>query len=316
MNIQFDTTEEVRNGVLVTSDLKKVWKVEMELLLELLRVCEKHGLKCWVEGGTLLGAVRHKGFIPWDDDIDVVMLRDDYDKLMEIGPSEFHDPFFFQSAYTDKFYFHGHVQIRNSHTTAVLPEECKREYNQGVFIDIFPLDGMPEKKEDQKALMEKSVLMRRKMARYHRFHLLRKLNIMGNWLEQRKIDKEIDSVGYEGYYRNYEAMFRSNSITKCKYLTLLSSFPLDWSFDKHIFDDTLFVDFENIKVPIPIGYDKYLKLIFGDDYMIPKRISTYHGEVIFDTEHSYIDTLPAIRKEWRKKGFKRVFNRFFGPKSK
>ena len=316
MNIQFDTTEEVRNGVLVTSELKKVWKVEIELLVELFKVCEKHNLKCWVEGGTLLGAVRHKGFIPWDDDIDVVMLRDDYDKLMKIGPTEFHEPYFFQSAYSDNDYFRGHVQIRNSLTTCVIPYECKRGYNQGIFIDIFPLDGMPEKKVDQKALMEKSIMMRRKMARYHCFHLLRKLNIIENWLEQRKIDKEIDSIGFENYYRNYESMFRANSISKCQYLTLLSSFPLDWSFDKHIFDDTLFVDFENIKVPIPIGYDKYLKLVFGEDYMIPKRISSYHGEVIFDTEKSYIETLPSIRKEWRKNGFRRVLKRFFGRSSK
>ena len=316
MNIQFDTTEEVRDGVLVATDLKKVWKVELELLVEFLNVCEKHSLKWWVDSGTLLGAVRHKGFIPWDDDIDVVMLRDDYDKLLEIGPSEFHDPFFFQSAYTDQYYYHGHVQIRNSQTTAVRPVECKREFNQGIFIDIFPLDGMPESKEAQIALREKSVLMRRKMARYHHFHLLRKPNILGNWIEQRRIDKEIDSVGYEEYYRSFEDMFRSNSLSDCQNLTVLSTLAWDKNIDKHIFDETLFVDFENIKVPIPTGYDKYLRLWYGDDYMIPKRITTYHGEIIFDTEHSYLETLPLIQKQWRKEGFKRVIKRFFGRNSK
>ena len=111
-------------------------------------------------------------------------------------------------------------------------------------------------------------------------------------------------------------MFRSNSISDCQNLTYMSSFALDWVIDKHIFDETQYVDFENIKVPIPAGYDKYLRLMYGDDYMTPKNTPNWHGEVIFDTEHSYIDTLPTIRDEWRKKGFKRVFNRFFGPKSK
>lgn len=314
MDFQFDITEEVRNGVLVSTELKKIWKVELELLVELLNVCEKYGLECWVEGGTLLGAVRHKGFIPWDDDIDVVMLRNDYDKLMEIGPSEFKPPYFFQSAYTDKFYFRGHIQIRNSNTTGVLPYDCKREFNQGIFIDVFPLDGMPESKEAQMALKEKSVLMRKKMKFYRHFQLLKKPNLLDNWLEQRKIDKEIDTVGFKDYYRSYENMFRSNAISECQNLTLLSSFALDFVFDKHIFDETLYVDFENIKVPIPIGYDKYLTLMFGEDYMIPKQISSYHGEVIFDTDHSYIDTLPAIRKKWRNAGYKRVLKRFFGKK--
>jgi lipopolysaccharide cholinephosphotransferase len=312
MNIEFNTTEEVRDGVLVSSELKKIWRVETDILAELLRVCEKHDLKCWVDSGTLLGAVRHKGFIPWDDDIDVVMLRDDYDKLMSIGPTEFHEPYFFQSAYTDKCYFRGHVQIRNSQTTGVRPLECKREFNQGIFIDIFPLDGMPESKEAQMALKEKSVLMRRKMARYHHFALFRKPNILGNWFEQRKIDKEIDSIGFDEYYRRYEEMFRSNSISKCKNLTYMSSDAVDWIIDKHIFDKTQYASFENIKVPIPVGYDKYLRLMYGDDYMTPKKTSSWHGEVIFDTDHSYVDTLPAIRKEWRKESFKRVLKRFLG----
>lgn len=316
MDIQFNIGEEIRDGVLVSSNLKKIWKVEIELLVELLKVCEKYNLKCWVEGGTLLGAVRHKGFIPWDDDIDVVMLRDDYDKLMEIGPSEFHNPFFFQSVYSDNDYYRGHVQIRNSRTTGVIPYECKRKFNQGIFIDIFPLDGMPENKKDQLVLMESSILMRKKMKRYHYFQLFGKPNIWGNWLEQRKIDKEIDSVGFKDYYRGYEAMFRSNNISDCENLTYMSSCALDWGIDKHIFDETLYVDFENIKVPIPAGYDKYLRLMYGDDYLIPKKTPNWHGEVIFDTEHSYIDTLPVIRKAWRKKGIKRVISRFFGHKSK
>jgi lipopolysaccharide cholinephosphotransferase len=154
------------------------------------------------------------------------------------------------------------------------------------------------------------------MEHYHQFQLLRKPNLLKNWLEQREIDKEIDAVGFETYYRSYEEMFRSNRVSECQNLTYLSSFALDWLIDKHIFDESLYVDFETIKVPIPVGYDKYLRMMYGDDYMTPIHMATYHGEVIFDTGHSYIDTLPSIRKEWRKKGFRRVLKRFFGCSSK
>ena len=125
----------------VSSEMKKVWNVELELLKKLDEVCKKNNLRYFGDSGTLLGAVRHNGFIPWDDDIDVVMLREDYDKLIEIGNKEFNDPFFLQSAYSDTGYYREHAQLRNSNTSGILVYEGNSvEFNQGIFLDIFPLD--------------------------------------------------------------------------------------------------------------------------------------------------------------------------------
>ena len=93
--------EEVRDGYLVTAKVKELWAVQIDLLCELDRVCKKYNLKYILDFGTLLGAVRHKGFIPWDDDLDVSMLREDYDKLMEVGPTEFTHPYFLQNHDTE-----------------------------------------------------------------------------------------------------------------------------------------------------------------------------------------------------------------------
>ena len=99
--MSFNLNEEVMDGHTVTADMKKLWAVEMDLAKKLLEVCKKYNLKIWAEGGTLLGAVRHKGFIPWDDDLDFVMMRDDFEKLIEIGPKEFNEPYFLQTIYNN-----------------------------------------------------------------------------------------------------------------------------------------------------------------------------------------------------------------------
>ena len=136
--------EEVRSGYTVSAEMKKVWKVQMDLLKKLLEVCDKHHLKIWAEGGTLLGTVREQGYIPWDDDIDMAMLRDDYDKLVRIAPEEFDHPFFFQCGDTEKFYPRGHAQLRMDGTTAILPYIQFVNSHQGIFIDIFPIDAVPD----------------------------------------------------------------------------------------------------------------------------------------------------------------------------
>ncbi|MDR2410347.1 MAG: LicD family protein, partial [Bacteroidales bacterium] len=136
--------EEVRDNYFVSSDMKKVWYIELDILKEFIKVCNKYNLRYFADGGTLLGAIRHKGFIPWDDDIDIAMLREDYDKLVKIGPKEFKHPYFFQTPYTDKYYYQGHAKIRNSNTTGISRHEFNKKFNRGIFIDIFPLDNIPD----------------------------------------------------------------------------------------------------------------------------------------------------------------------------
>ena len=107
--------EEVRCGYTVTRKMKEVWAVELDLLKEFKRVCNKYDLKYCADGGTLLGAIRHQGFIPWDDDLDIAMLRKDFEKLNEVAPAEFKKPYFWQTEETDKGSARGHAQLRYSY---------------------------------------------------------------------------------------------------------------------------------------------------------------------------------------------------------
>lgn len=131
---------EIRQGYEISTKLKKIWAIELDLLNELMEVCKKHDIKFQVFAGTLLGAVRHRGFIPWDDDVDVALTRVEYNKLLSVS-DEFKAPYFLQTALSDQRYFCPYARLRNSETSAIIGDQHDPAYNGGIYIDIFVLDG-------------------------------------------------------------------------------------------------------------------------------------------------------------------------------
>ncbi|MDY3110380.1 MAG: LicD family protein [Lachnospiraceae bacterium] len=125
--------------------LHKLQMIELEMLLEVDRICKKCKIKYTIIGGTLLGAVRHGGFIPWDDDADVAMLRPEFDKFCHIVEKELdHSRFYFQSMDNTEGYRWGYAKIRRKETLFLRENQEHMRYEQGVFLDIFPIDGTPD----------------------------------------------------------------------------------------------------------------------------------------------------------------------------
>lgn len=116
---------------------------ELEILDEFVRICEKYHLQYYLVGGTLLGAVRHKGFIPWDDDVDVAMPRKDYEKFARVCETELSADFFYQCPDTDPYYFLTYAKLRKKGTSVYEERFKKSKFYNGVFIDIIPLDLCP-----------------------------------------------------------------------------------------------------------------------------------------------------------------------------
>jgi lipopolysaccharide cholinephosphotransferase len=297
---------EQRGDYLVSAQMKAVWNVELTMFQKLIDVCRAHDLRLWCDGGTLLGAIRHHGYIPWDDDIDILMPRPDYDKLVTLT-AEFPSPFFLQSVYSDPYYIRGHIQLRYDGTTAVRPSESYRHFHQGIFIDIFPIDGVPEDAEERHRLIRET---------RHSLRLLKaaELNVLwsGRWLQvfrKWNMRRRLRREGRTEFFRHIEDRLRANPIDRCEHWAEAIIDGDKFVFDRHIFDKTLWVDFEKIKVPVPAGYDEFLRTQYGPNYMTPIREKTNHGDLVLSTTESYTTMAPKVFSEYKRAALKRLFKK-------
>lgn len=294
--------EEERDGYKVSSEMKKVWAVLLDLLYEFQVVCDKNQIRWWVSDGTLLGAVRHKGIIPWDDDIDVMLMREDYVKLCRIAETEFKHPYFFQTEETDKGSARGHAQLRNSKTTGILKEELnsKRGINQGIFLDIFPLDSVPEdnilfsQQAKNISIFKRRTNLYLNLNQYYDYksfksfkgkiaapilHLLTKipfLNCFNYQIPYNKYLKEMEK------YNNIETPQVGNLVIVPITKQVLS--------ERIWFDNTIYMPFEFMTVPVPGGYEQYLETLYGDWHKFVIGTSC-HGGCLFDAEKPYTEYL-------------------------
>ncbi len=281
--------DEYRDGYLVSSAIKKVWAVEIDLIEELLRVCDKYQLKVYCCAGTILGAVRHAGYIPWDDDVDLMMFREDYEKLCSISRQAFSAPYFFQTEKTDPGSARGHAQLRNSSTTAILETEKgkKVHFNQGIFIDIFPLDHYPDNPVKRKEFMENE----RKKLRYSRWLL------NGPADTETKVKQKIKKAAYalnkviplgKRLYNSFEKTAQKYNHMNTQWVGIVALGEERFVWKESDITDTVPMNFEMIKVPVPQNYDNLLKKTYGD-WRTPIKGGSVHGGVFFDPDRPYTE---------------------------
>ena len=292
--------EETRNGYLISSEMKKVWAVELDLLCELDRVCKKYNLRYFLHGGSLLGAVRHRGFIPWDDDIDVVMFREDYDRLVQVGETEFQHPLFLQSTYSEKKYITGHCQLRNSNTSAVLVDQYTyARCNMGIFIDIFVFDGIIDDVVlfDRKWKLKNKLKKRmRNIAYCYSDNILKKVYKGMRAMVTRLLYGDIQKM-----YFKFEECLRScgytesvGSVSFHKDINSLKKLERKW------YDQVELLEFEGMHFPAPKEYVKVLEKYYGSDYMTPKNVPSLHnatGNMTLSADESYVDIIERLKEK-------------------
>lgn len=259
--------------------LKKLKEIQTDLLLHFIETCGKIGVRYYVTGGTLLGAVRHQGFIPWDDDIDVCMLREDYDKWTREAGQYLPDYIFLQTCETDKQFYKNFARLRNNRTTFILSKDRELGIHHGVFIDIFPMDNYPES------------FLRKRL--FHLKKLFYSANIISNTSRGLSVKNRIK------YYvkRCAQSITRNTSHSAVmKRERLYRSIPITLSIANHsgsygkreIVPREWFVKsaklvFEAIEVNAPANFDAYLSRIYGDYMILPP--------VEKRAPHHYVDSI-------------------------
>ena len=276
--------EEIMDDFLVTEKRKKIWAVELDLLLAIDAVCRKYDLHYYLFWGSLLGAVRHKGFIPWDDDTDIVLTRGDYEKLLK-HKDEFEDPYFFQTPYTDDGYYYSHAKLRNSNTSAIDYPFLYQGFNLGIFVDILPLDLIEESdngKERFKRIAELNVLNSTAM-RLSNPNLTEK--------DRNRVEAYPGGNPFERYEEIQKLSKYDNGLDSRRvsvFAATVYGFERDVFF-REDFADSVYADFLGYCFPIPIGYDRILRTAYGNYTDLPpiETRGQWHGNVKFFPDIPY-----------------------------
>lgn len=273
--------EETREGFLVEKEMKHAWAAELEVLAQIDKICSENGIPYFADSGTLLGAVRHKGFIPWDDDMDICMMREDYIKFLSVAAKGLPSSMKLLSIESRKDWDEAFVRVVND-TKVDFTEEHLKEWHGCpwiVGIDIFPLDMLPDNEEEKKALLALTDALRlmkgnlpifaaaggekvpeKEIVRIENIYGI-KIDLRGNLARQLAWTRDKLAMSYLGEGGRQIACLLYNVENKV--------------FDAGWFAKQQYMPFENISIPVPGNYDAVLRTVYGD-YMIPVRGSSMH----------------------------------------
>lgn len=239
-------------------DADSIRKKQLEIVSYVVDVCKRHNLNIYMGGGTLLGAVRHSGYIPWDDDVDLILPMNDYKMLTKIILEE--DVYDIYNTYVDPdcSNFFSRIIDRN---TIVKRWSYPTMTTSGVDIDVFPLSGVPKRMHEISKF-------------YNRLHCLNRMYAatMPHNAEQtpeilaRRSNLRKSIIEMTEQYDFYQSEIAAYLLSKYKEKDLMA---------RSVFDETVYLKFENLELPAPAGYDVYLEYLYGDYMTLPSKKDQY-----------------------------------------
>lgn len=298
----------MENDYQVSEEVRKLWAKEMEIYLYFKEFCQKHGFRHYATGGTALGAVRHKGFIPWDDDMDFTMPHEDYQRFLELGSKELTYPYYLSCHISDPVY--GGItccRLRRLDTVGCSQWEYENivlsgdtDYKLGIWIDVLPLSYIPED-EATRAVQKEQIMDVWKAVRG--FSALKAI-------EEGRTNYKPEYAGYIDTYKRYSEKYSLRELkqlyldlcgqnkepTKYIGVTAFRTFAPNLIWKTEWFDSTLEMPFEDITVTMPAGYEEMLTAQYGD-WRTPVRNAAYHEMYYFDADRPYSEALEGLMKK-------------------
>lgn len=280
---------ETRDGYYIDVKRKEAWKEMLTMLEILMRICEKHGLRFFMVGGSMLGAARHSGFIPWDDDIDVGMPRKDYNKLKKVLADELPEHLIVQlvGQGNDDSYW-PFIKIRNCNTAGIFTYHTNlhMRHNMGLFLDVIPIDGVPQRRVARRIFNRITI----------EFSYLRRWPTIdiGN-----KPVNRVRKFFYRLLGRNFLFSLYEKYLTLCsKVCTEKAAEAIAYVGVKDIliwdvawFDDVVWHDFEYLKVPLPKEFEKSLSRHYGLNWKTPVKGTARHEQLDMSTTKGWKQVL-------------------------
>ena len=267
-------------------DIKKLKEIELEIFRHFIEICNENSLRYFVVGGTALGAVRHKGFIPWDDDIDVALPRGDYEKFLIAAQKSLPSNMFLQTYITDKNYPNPFAKLRQSNTAFIEKSTSKIKMNHGVYVDIFPLDGYSRSGIKGKLLGLKEKILKISVASVFVSGNISKNKFRA--IVKRAIARLLPD--YRASVRRLDTMYKKIPYEDAE---IIVNFCGAWAekeiMPKAYFGDGIEGEFEGIKVVLPEKTHEYLTALYGDYMTLPpeeERVG-HHYYTVIDLGKSY-----------------------------
>ena len=267
---------------LTKQELYKVHLTELCLLKEFDRICQKYNIAYSIDGGTLLGAIRHGGFIPWDDDADVIVNRPAYEKWLQVCDQELDShKYYFQDMFRTPGYRWGYGKLRMRGTKFIRLGQEFMPYEQGIFLDVFVCDNVPEFYPLRVLTNFHSFLYRK--AFYSKVGAKRATGVA------KGIYALLASIGEDKLKQSYRSYIHHRNRKQSDWVKCLT-FPACncvYGYKREWYEDTIPINFEGVELQGCRAYDEYLRFLYGDYMRLPpeeKRKAHPVSEIMFNDE--------------------------------